>query len=93
MESISKNKFDNANLRLLKHHTFASNFEHWNLASNETYSQFYFFNPVIVLFLWFFKDKRHKFFNPIPMFSIIDSHQGSVYVVDLHHKFENNIIE
>jgi hypothetical protein len=27
------------------------------------------------------------------MFSIIDSHKGSVYVVDLHHKFENNIIE
>jgi hypothetical protein len=28
MESIPKNKFDNANLRLLKHHAFASNFEH-----------------------------------------------------------------
>jgi len=35
MESIPKNKFDNANLRLLKHHAFASNFEHWNFASNE----------------------------------------------------------
>jgi hypothetical protein len=28
IESIPKNKFDNANLRLLKHHAFASDFEH-----------------------------------------------------------------
>ncbi len=48
-------------LSLVKQHQFASNFEHWNVASNEAYFGNKFSIQIIVLCLWFFKDTKLQF--------------------------------